>query len=116
MLVLSRKSQESIVVGDSGTSPRLLKVTVLGIHGGKVRLGFEAHSDVAVHRMEVWEDLCARAGPDGLDPLGTAPVTSLAGGTAFSGKFAARYVAAVSTWSCGSSTIVSISAFHPSFV
>lgn len=76
MLVLSRKSQESIVVGDSGTSPRLLKVTVLGIQGGKVRLGFEAETHVAVHRLEVWEELCARAAPDRPDPLGTTPVTS----------------------------------------
>ena len=74
MLVLSRKSQESIVVGDSGTSPRLLKVTVLGIHGGRVRLGFEAETDVAVHRLEVWEEMCASA--ERPDPQGTAPATS----------------------------------------
>jgi carbon storage regulator len=74
MLVLSRKNQESVVIGDSGNSPRLLKVTVLGIQGGKVRLGFEADAHVAVHRLEVWEQLCARAGPDGPEPLGIAPV------------------------------------------
>ena len=36
MLVLSRKNQESVVVGDSDVSPRLLKVTVLGIQGALV--------------------------------------------------------------------------------
>jgi carbon storage regulator CsrA len=39
----------------------LLKVTVLGIEQNKVRLGFEAASDVPVHRLEVWEKIRARA-------------------------------------------------------
>ena len=34
---------------------RLLKVTVLGINGANVKLGFEADADVPVHRSEVWE-------------------------------------------------------------
>ena len=34
MLVLSRKSQESVVVGGADGFHRLLKVTVLGIKGG----------------------------------------------------------------------------------
>jgi carbon storage regulator len=55
MLVLSRRSQESVVVGGSGGFERLLKVTVLEINGGKVRLGFEVDKDVPVHRWEVWE-------------------------------------------------------------
>ena len=59
MLVLSRKNQESVVVGGSGSFDRLLKVTVLEIAGGKVKLGFEADADVPVHRLEVWERMCA---------------------------------------------------------
>jgi carbon storage regulator CsrA len=55
MLVLSRKSQESVVVGASSRVERLLKVTVLEIHGEHVKLGFEVDSDVPVHRLEVWE-------------------------------------------------------------
>ena len=55
MLVLSRKSQQSVVVGGSDGLHRLLKVTVLEIKGSKVRLGFEADADVPVHRSEVWE-------------------------------------------------------------
>jgi carbon storage regulator CsrA len=55
MLVLSRKPRESVVVGgDDGVHP-LLKVTVLEIAGGKVKLGFEGDMRVPVHRMEVWE-------------------------------------------------------------
>jgi len=60
MLVLSRKSQESVVIGGSDNFERLLKVTVLGINGGKVRLGFEVDADVPVHRNEVWERIQAR--------------------------------------------------------
>jgi carbon storage regulator CsrA len=55
MLVLSRKSQESVVVGGSEGFKRMLKVTVLEISSGKVRLGFEVDPDVPVHRLEVWE-------------------------------------------------------------
>ena len=54
MLVLSRKNQESVVVGGSVGFPSLLKVKVLGIQGTNVRLGFEVDADVPVHRSEVW--------------------------------------------------------------
>ena len=60
MLVLSRKYRESVVVGGAGGFARLLKVTVLEITGGKVKLGFEVDSDVPVHRLEIWERLFAK--------------------------------------------------------
>jgi carbon storage regulator len=59
MLVLTRKNQESVVVGGTGGFERLLKVTVLDIDKGKVRLGFEVDKDVPVHRAEVWERIQA---------------------------------------------------------
>jgi carbon storage regulator len=59
MLVLTRKNQESVVVGGSGGFERLLKVTVLDIDKGKVRLGFEVDKDIPVHRAEVWERIQA---------------------------------------------------------
>jgi carbon storage regulator CsrA len=59
MLVLTRKSQESVIVGGSGSGEPLLKVTVLDIGNGKVRLGFEGDADVLVHRLEVWERIRA---------------------------------------------------------
>lgn len=59
MLVLSRKSEEAVVVGGPGRLERLLKVTVLEIKGDRVKLGFEAESDIPVHRWEVWERMCA---------------------------------------------------------
>jgi carbon storage regulator CsrA len=55
MLVLSRKNQESVIVGGSDRCEPVLKVTVLEIRTGKVRLGFEGNRDVPVHRCEVWE-------------------------------------------------------------
>ena len=55
MLVLSRKSGQSVVVGEPGEVQRLLKVTVLAIKGATVKLGFEVDTDIPVHRSEVWE-------------------------------------------------------------
>jgi carbon storage regulator CsrA len=64
MLVLSRKSRESVVVGVADGSERVLKVTVLEIDGGKVRLGFEADADIPIHRWEVWERIQASGRPN----------------------------------------------------
>jgi len=74
MLVLSRKSQESVIVGQSDGFAHLLKVTVLEIGAGKVRLGFEVDATVPVHREEVWEKVRAatRVGFEGAGP--TPPV------------------------------------------
>jgi carbon storage regulator CsrA len=63
MLVLSRKPRESVVVGGGGALPRVLKVTVLEIVGGKVKLGFDVDSDIPVNRLEVWERICAAGQP-----------------------------------------------------
>lgn len=49
MLILSRHLGESVKIGDEVT------VTVLGVKGGHVRLGFTAPPNVAVHREEVYE-------------------------------------------------------------
>jgi carbon storage regulator len=49
MLVLSRKRDERIVIGDN------IIVTIVDIRGDKVRIGVEAPSDVPVHRQEVYE-------------------------------------------------------------
>jgi len=73
MLVLTRKNQESVVVGGSGGFERVLKVTVLEIGRGKVRLGFEAEADVPVHRSEVWERLRAGVRPDSPESGRAAP-------------------------------------------
>lgn len=49
MLVLSRKRDEKIVIGDR------IVITVVEVRGDKVRLGIEAPSDVPVHRQEVYD-------------------------------------------------------------
>jgi carbon storage regulator len=58
MLVLSRKSNESIVINNNIT------ITVVEIRGDKVRLGIVAPKEVPVHRQEVFEAIHGRA-PDG---------------------------------------------------
>ena len=64
MLVLTRKRLESVVVGGTIGFERLLKVTVLELKNGSVRLGFEVDSCVPVHRSEVWEKIQAGDRPD----------------------------------------------------
>jgi len=49
MLVLSRKKDEKIIIGDNIT------VMVIEIRGDKVRLGIEAPKEVTVHRQEVYD-------------------------------------------------------------
>ena len=56
MLILSRKNRESVVVGGADGFHRLLKVTVLGIQGTNVKLGFEVDPDVPVHRSRCGND------------------------------------------------------------
>ena len=64
MIVLSRKKNESIIIGDDIT------VTIVEIRGDKVRLGIEHPRDIPVHRQEVWEAI-RRATTS--DPLIDAP-------------------------------------------
>ncbi len=53
MLVLSRKRQQAIVIGDTDGPCHVCRVTVLEIHGGSVRLGIEVDDQVVVLRSEV---------------------------------------------------------------
>ena len=66
MFFMSRKSQESVVVGGPGTLEPLLKVTVVEIKNDRVRLGFEADGGIPVHRWEVWERIRAGVQPESL--------------------------------------------------
>ena len=63
MLVLSRKQLEAVVVGGADGLEPLMKVTVLEIKNGKVRLGIEAAADVPVHRSEIWERIQSESLP-----------------------------------------------------
>ncbi len=48
MLVLTRKHNESIIIGDS------VEITVVEIKGDQVKLGISAPRDIKVHRKEVY--------------------------------------------------------------
>jgi carbon storage regulator len=47
MLVLTRKTNQSIKIGDD------IEITVLSVSGDKVRIGIEAPRDISVFRREV---------------------------------------------------------------
>ncbi|MCP4723550.1 MAG: carbon storage regulator CsrA [bacterium] len=51
MLILTRKVGESINIGND------IKVTVVSLEGGQVRLGIEAPRDVIVHREEIFNKI-----------------------------------------------------------
>ncbi len=51
MLVLTRKSNQSIMIGDD------IEVSVLAIMGEKVRIGIQAPRDVPVFRKEVYLEI-----------------------------------------------------------
>jgi carbon storage regulator len=62
MLVLTRKGNQSIMIGDE------IEVSVLAIMGEKVRIGIDAPRDVPVFRKEVYLEI--QQGRDGTDESG----------------------------------------------
>ena len=53
MLILSRRTDESIVIGDEVT------ITILSVKGKQVRIGITAPPDVSVHREEIYQRIQA---------------------------------------------------------
>ena len=49
MLVLTRKNNETLVIGKDIT------VTVLEIQGDRVKLGIDAPKDISIHRKEIFD-------------------------------------------------------------
>ncbi len=72
MLVLSRKLNQSIMIGDD------VRIIVVSVERDQVKLGIEAPRDVSVHRSEVYEEIqrmnraAAQAAPP---PSGDVPVS-----------------------------------------
>jgi carbon storage regulator len=79
MLVLTRKSNQSIMIGDD------IEVSVLSVTGEKVRIGIQAPKEIPVFRTEIYleihgeegdgapeEDVSAEVS-DALDELGEEP-------------------------------------------
>ncbi len=61
MLVLTRKSNQSIMIGDD------VEISVLAISGEKVRLGIEAPKSVPVFRKEVYVEIHDAGGAEAGD-------------------------------------------------
>jgi len=57
MLVLTRKTNQSIMIGDE------IEVSILSVAGDKVRIGIDAPRDIAVFRKEVYVAIDEGAGP-----------------------------------------------------
>ena len=68
MLVLTRKAEESITIGNH------IKVTVLEVRGHQVRLGIDAPRETPVNRTEIYEriireNIKASKSPQDLDQI-----------------------------------------------
>jgi len=49
MLVLTRKTGEGIIIGDD------IKITIVELKGGGVRIGIDAPREMKIHRQEVFD-------------------------------------------------------------
>jgi carbon storage regulator len=58
MLVLTRKSNQSIMIGDD------VEVSVLSVVGEKVRIGIQAPPDIPVFRTEIYLEIQRQQGED----------------------------------------------------
>jgi len=67
MLVLTRKSNQSIMIGDD------IEVSVLSIMGEKVRIGIQAPRDIPVFRKEVYLEIQEERGPAGVVAPSASP-------------------------------------------
>ena len=51
MLVLTRRAEEKIKIGDN------IVVSILGIEGGNVKIGIDAPKEITILRMEIFEQI-----------------------------------------------------------
>ncbi len=64
MFILSRRREESVIVDGFNSPKRALKVTVLEVKGGRVKLGFEVNAEAPVQRPQAWERIRGGIGLD----------------------------------------------------
>ncbi|MEN6460751.1 MAG: carbon storage regulator CsrA [Syntrophomonas sp.] len=53
MLVLTRKKDETIVIGDD------IEITIVDVQGDNVRIGINAPKSVTIYRKEIYEEIQA---------------------------------------------------------
>ena len=51
MLVLSRKKDEKIIIGDN------IEITVVDVSGDQVQLGIDAPKEIEIHREEIYRKI-----------------------------------------------------------
>ena len=63
MLILTRRTSETIVIGDD------IRVTVIHVDGNQVRIGVKAPKDISVHREEIYKRVLAERQDQKVSPL-----------------------------------------------
>ena len=53
MLILTRKSDESIIIGNN------IEIKILKVQGNQVHIGIDAPRDVSIYRQEIYEQIRA---------------------------------------------------------
>ena len=51
MLVLNRKKNDSLIIGDN------IEVIILDVKDGNVKIGIKAPKDVSIHRHEIYNEI-----------------------------------------------------------
>lgn len=67
MLILTRKSGQTVVVYEKNRPSSKIEITVLGIQGQRIRLGIEGSSGFAVLRKEIHDRVLPADDPSGSD-------------------------------------------------
>lgn len=68
MLVLSRKLNQAIMIGDD------IRVVVVSVDRDQVKLGIDAPRAIAVHRSEIYDEIQRQNREAAASPVGTAPI------------------------------------------
>lgn len=72
MLVLTRQTEESIIIGDD------VEIVIVGVSGNRVRLGINAPRRISVHRKEVYETI-QREKRQGIAPRNSHKIGKVSG-------------------------------------